>query len=303
MHVNFFIRVKLAIEIGAVEVESVNIPVIAGSDGKNDLETGEACDWGEGIEVVDAELLCEASSNDKFVPGLPENLKTSLMLQHMLNFRTWKESYSYDENDIFKQLFNGIVNAVQFVWEETCPEKQWLFITGAMSNTPERTSTIRPDVFFYHSDKQHSNSQPYSYYHIAFTAELKKSANFLNMSALCVLLVLLNHFQNASNVVEAMEYIMAIDTQQHFIFSITLKNASLRLWYANRSMLVCSKPLDILKVASTPFLMSHLTSEHRTRNTVSGSFYHLCSHPMWTWAWILQSSLWRALKVAFTTSM
>ena len=125
---------------------------------------------------------------DIFIPGLPENLEISLVLQHMLNFKTWRGSYSYNENDNFKQLFDGMVNAAQFVWEETCPEQRWSLITqvGAMLNTPERTSAVRPDAFLYRTGKQHSDSQPYSPYyscfHIAFTAEFKKSANSFDVS-------------------------------------------------------------------------------------------------------------------------
>ena len=241
-----------------------------------------------------------------FVPGLPENLEISLVLQHMLNFKTWKGSYSYNENDVFKQLFDEMVIAAQFVWEETCPEQRWsLIITGAMPDTPERTSTIRPDAFFYCTGKLHSESQPYSYFHVAFAAEFKQSVNSLDVSptlASCVSQIPLNRSQNTSNVVGAMQYIMGIDARRRFVFGITLKNASLRLWYANRSMLVCSKPLDILKVLSISLLPFRLSSEHRTRNVVSGSSCRLRSLQTWTWAWILRSSLWRALKVAFTTS-
>lgn len=44
---------------------------------------------------------------DTFVPGFSENLEISLVLQHMLNFKTWKGSYPYNEDDNFKQLFDG----------------------------------------------------------------------------------------------------------------------------------------------------------------------------------------------------
>jgi hypothetical protein len=105
-------------------------------------------------------------------------------------------------------------------------KRRWSFITGATPNTPERT------------------------FHVAFTAEFKKSNNSLYVSPTsCVSLLPLNLSQNLStsshNAVEAMQYIVAIDDRRPFVFGISLKNASLRLWYANRSMLVGSKPLDI----------------------------------------------------------
>ena len=132
---------------------------------------------------------------DTFVPGLPENLEISLVLQHMLNFKTWKGSYSYNENDVFNQLFDEMVNTAQFVWEETCPEQRWSFITGATPNTPERTSTIKPDALLYRTNKRPSDSRPYSCYHIALPAEFKKSANSLDVSPFVYLAdpTLLNH--------------------------------------------------------------------------------------------------------------
>jgi hypothetical protein len=119
---------------------------------------------------------------DTFVPSLPENLEISLVLQHMLNFKTWKGSYSYNKNDIFEQLFDEMVNAAQFVWEEMCPEQRWSFITGATPNTHERTSTTRPDAFFYRTSKQHSYSQSDAYFHVAFTADFKAEMSSLYVS-------------------------------------------------------------------------------------------------------------------------
>ena len=109
----------------------------------------------------------------------------------------------------------SMVNAAQFVWEETCPEKRWSFITGATPNTPERPSTIRLYAFFYRS---YNNIQISSHTHtttslsLRSTEELKKSANSLEVSpASCVSLVLLDRAQNTSNVVETMQYIMTAD--------------------------------------------------------------------------------------------
>jgi hypothetical protein len=48
---------------------------------------------------------------------------------------------------------------------------------------------------------------------------------------------------------------MAVDARRRFIFGITIDNTSLRLWYANRSMLVPSAPLDIIKVVNTSSLI------------------------------------------------
>ena len=45
-----------------------------------------------------------------------------------------------------------------------------------------------------------------------------------------------------------MKHIMAVDARRRFIFGLTIENTALALWYTNRSMLVGSKPLDIIKV-------------------------------------------------------
>ena len=122
---------------------------------------------------------------DTFVPSLPANLEISLVLHHMLNLHIWKDFSSYpsiDQSDILKQLFDKIVNAAQYIWEENCPEQRWSLITGAALNTPNRTSTIKPDAFVYRTGKQHSDSQSYSYNHVAFTVEFKETADSLDVS-------------------------------------------------------------------------------------------------------------------------
>ena len=64
LHVDFFVGVELIIEIGTIEVESVDILVIVGGDSEKNSETGKTCNWGEGVKVVNALLLCEALSNE-----------------------------------------------------------------------------------------------------------------------------------------------------------------------------------------------------------------------------------------------
>ena len=90
LHVNFFVGVEFAIEVGTIEVESVNIPVIAGGNGENESKTGETCNWGEGVEVVNAKLLCEASSDEAglvlfYGPiGLPFDVKNPFAADDVL---------------------------------------------------------------------------------------------------------------------------------------------------------------------------------------------------------------------------
>jgi hypothetical protein len=196
-----------------------------------------------------------------FIPNLPANLEISLVLHHMLNLRTWKDFSSYpstDQSDILKQLFDKIVNAAQYIWEESCPEPRWSLITGATLNTPKVTSIIKPDAFVYRTGELHSDSQSYSYDHVAFTVEFKETADSLDVSPECIFLIPLNSFQGSSNIVCGTQHIMAVDPRRRFIFGITVMGTSLGLWYANRSMLVGGKPLDITKVVSVCLLAFRL---------------------------------------------
>jgi hypothetical protein len=57
-----------------------------------------------------------------------------------------------------------------------------------------------------------------------------------------------------------MQHIMAVDARRRFIFGITIDNSTLKLWHANRSMLVSSAPLDIAKVVNTSLFVFQLSS-------------------------------------------
>jgi hypothetical protein len=103
-----------------------------------------------------------------------------------------------------------------------------------------------------------SDSQSYSYDHVAFTVEFKETADSLDVSPECIVLIPLNCFQDSSNIVCGMQDIMAVDPRRRFTFGITVMGTSLGLWYANRSMLVGSQPLDITKVMSVCLLVFRL---------------------------------------------
>ena len=58
-----------------------------------------------------------------------------------------------------------------------------------------------------------------------------------------------------------MRHMMAVDARHSFLFSLTIEDTSLRLWYANCSMLVSSIPLNIAQVATTSlFIFQHLSA-------------------------------------------
>jgi hypothetical protein len=195
------------------------------------------------------------SQRGRFGPSAHAGV-TPLTVQ--FNRKDFSSYPSTDQSDIFKQLFDKIVNAAQYVWEESCPEQRWSLITGATLNTLKRTSTIKPDAFVYRTGELHSESQPYSYDHVASTVEFKETADSFDVSPECIVLIHLNCFQNSSNIVCGMQHIMAVDPRRRFTFGITVMGTSLGLWYTNRSMLVGSKPLDIIKVASVCLLVFRL---------------------------------------------
>ena len=64
---NFFAVVQLTIEVRAVKIEGVSIPIIASSDGEDGPEAGEFGDGGKGVKIVHASLLCEPLH---YKPGL-----------------------------------------------------------------------------------------------------------------------------------------------------------------------------------------------------------------------------------------
>jgi hypothetical protein len=97
---------------------------------------------------------------------------------------------------------------------------------------------------------------------MAFTAEFKKHSENTDVSPASSVLFIppLIRSQNLTKVISAMHHIMAVDARRRFIFGITFDNTSLRLWYANRSMLVSSAPLDITKVVNTSLFVFQLSS-------------------------------------------
>ena len=64
LHINIFVVIEFAIEVGAIEVESVGVPVVSGCDCENESEAGEFGNGGKGVKVVDAKFLCESLRNE-----------------------------------------------------------------------------------------------------------------------------------------------------------------------------------------------------------------------------------------------
>ena len=66
-----------------------------------------------------------------------------------------------------------------------------------------------------------------------------------------------------------MRHMMAVDARHSFLFGLTIEDTSLRLWYANCSMLVSSILLNIAQVATTTlFIFQHLSA-----SIVNDTFY------------------------------
>jgi hypothetical protein len=62
-----------------------------------------------------------------------------------------------------------------------------------------------------------------------------------------------------------MKHIMAVDGRWWFVFSITIENRSLALWYANCSIFVSSKPLNIKKILEIFFIHICVADDYRLR--------------------------------------
>ena len=62
LHVDVFIVVEFAIEVCAIKVEGVDLPVIACGDGKDGKDAGESCDWRISVKIIYAKPLCKSTS-------------------------------------------------------------------------------------------------------------------------------------------------------------------------------------------------------------------------------------------------
>jgi hypothetical protein len=209
---------------------------------------------------------------ETFLPKLPEGIEvTSDFVTQMNEVQSWNEflpplGAKGIEDVTFKRLtciFDKMVQLAQTQWGNRCPMQQWSLLTAPTSTptTPERPSTFKPDAYFYQTEC--SRTRSYSYYDMAFTAEFKneKNCGLVDVSPASPILFVppLNRSQDVTKVVYAMQHIMAVDARRRFIFGITIENTSLRLWYANRSMLVSSTPLDIAEVETTSLFVFHLS--------------------------------------------
>ena len=53
--------IEFTVEVRAVEIECVDLPVVVRGDGKDGTNTGEAHDWGVSVKIIDAEPLRESA--------------------------------------------------------------------------------------------------------------------------------------------------------------------------------------------------------------------------------------------------
>jgi hypothetical protein len=225
-----------------------------------------------------------------FLPKLPEGVKvTSDFVTQMNEAQIWNgflppSNAEGNEDAIFKCLtpiFDKMVQLAQVQWENSCPKQQWSLLTALTSapTAPERPSTFKPDAYFYHNS--FSQTMSHSYYDMAFTAEFKKlnrSNDVADVSPASSILFVppLIHSQNITKVIFAMRYMMAGDVRRRFIFGITIENTSLRLWYANRSMLASSTPLDIAEVETTSSFIFQLLSTSIGEDTLYPDLPVIC---------------------------
>lgn len=212
---------------------------------------------------------------ETFVPKLPKGLEvTSDFVTQVNKAQAWHGFLPPSDADggegaIFKHLtpiFDKMVIQAQKQWGNRCPRQRWSLLTAPTStpSTPERASTFKPDAYFYRTASLGTTS--YSYYDMAFAVEFKKhsgNAEVVDVGPASSMLFVppIICSQNTTKVLYAMQYMIAVDARRRFIFGITIEDTSLRLWYANRSMLISSVPLDIAQVVTTSlFVFQHLSA-------------------------------------------
>lgn len=64
LHVDVFIFTQLSIEVCAVEVKCVDVPVMSGGDSENGVETREFSNRRESVEIVHTKLLHKPLCNE-----------------------------------------------------------------------------------------------------------------------------------------------------------------------------------------------------------------------------------------------
>jgi hypothetical protein len=198
---------------------------------------------------------------EAFLPKLPKGVEvTSNFVTQMNKAKAWRgfllpSDAGGKEYVVFKRLthiFDKMVEQARKQWGKSCPKQQWSLLTAPSStqSTAERPSTIKPDAYFYR--KAFLQTTSYSYYDMAFVAEFNKyngNAEVVDVGPASSIFFVspIIRFQNITKVLYGMQHMMAVDARRRFIFGITIENTSLRLWHANRSMLISSTPLDIAR--------------------------------------------------------
>ena len=230
-----------------------------------------------------------------FVPELPEGLEiTSDFAEQITNTRAWNNFISPsrdegNEDDVFKRLvpnFDNMMVQARNHWGNRCPSQKWFLLTDP-TFTPyasESASRFKPDTHMYRKASSKTSSRAKSsFYDMAFPAEFKKRSGNAELIDVCPASSIsfippTIPSQDMPKVLYSMQHMMAVDAHRRFIFGITIKDTSLRLWYANRSILVSSAPVDIAQVATTSlFIFQHLSASIG-KDTVYPDLTVVCIH-------------------------
>ena len=213
-----------------------------------------------------------------FVPDFPEGLEvTSDVAEQITNTRAWNNFISPsrdegNEDDVFKRLvpiFDNMTVQARNHWGNRCPSQKWFLLLTDPTFTPyasESASRFKPDAHMYRKGSSKTSSRAKStFYDMAFPAVFKKRSGNAELVDVCPASSIsfippTIYSQDTPNVLYSMQYTMAVDARRRFIFGITIEDTSLRLWYANRSILLSSAPVDIAQVVNTSlFVFQHLS--------------------------------------------
>ncbi|KAI5117127.1 hypothetical protein M0805_007974, partial [Coniferiporia weirii] len=214
----------------------------------NERRTAIVGDLGQSIPEVDLEFFF-----DNILPPLRNGLEVdqivaSLKSGGIIEGGRWKW-FSIDpckeavpEPLAFQHvgdIFNSIIKAAN---EKSHGHEQMFTLRMTPNSAPvsERASRAKPDGYMIlkeAEDKFGTNKKARrSWYDLALALEAKKSETDTN-----------KRDDNVSKQIYSMQHTMSIDPCRRFTFGITIENASMRLWFCSRAVMMVTKTFDFIE--------------------------------------------------------
>ncbi|KAI5117344.1 hypothetical protein M0805_006243 [Coniferiporia weirii] len=146
------------------------------------------------------------------------------------------------ETEAFKPVVDIFESIVRAANEKSHGHEQTLTLRMAPNSAPvsERSNRTRPDGFMIlkeAEDKFGSDEKARrSWYDLALAFETKKDGSDP-----------LQRDDNVSKQVYSMQHTMSIDPCRRFAFGITIENASMRLWFCSRAVMLVTKSFNFIE--------------------------------------------------------